>query len=127
MTRKGLGSEDIMHKQFGILMLQYEGFNLMDCEWFSYDASGEKRSLITGALLKAKGLRPGKSDYEFRQLRDDIMYHIYIEFKVPKGKQSPNQKAFEKTCAKAKNNIYYLAYSVEEAVKILQQEKILIT
>lgn len=125
MTKRGLGKEDAMHKQIGLLLSQYEGFGLMDCEWWSYDASGEKRTATTGSLLKSKGLRPGKSDYEFRQLRGDIMHHIYIEMKIPGGKQSANQKAFEKTCKGASNNRYYIAYSGDGLVKILEKEGVI--
>jgi hypothetical protein len=124
--KKGLGKEDMMHKNFGGLLRQYQAYGRLDCEWFSYDASGEYRKQTTGALLKAKGLAPGKSDYEFKKLKNDTMHHIYIEMKAGKGKQSEYQKKFEETCRDSVNNTYYLAYSVEEAIKILEKEKILI-
>jgi len=120
-----LGKEDIMHKNFGGLLKQYQAYGKLDCQWFSYDASGEYRKKTTGALLKAKGLNPGHPDYQFRKIKGDVMHHIYIEMKVEKGKQSENQKKFEETCGDSINNRYYLAYSVEEALKILEKEEIL--
>lgn len=127
MTRKkiGIGNEGLMHKQFAGIIRQYEGYGKLKCEWWSYDSAGEKRSLMTGALLKAKGLKPGKSDYEFKQIRGNIAHHLYIEFKFGKGKQSDNQIAFEKTC-KASNEKYYVVYSVEEAIDILKKEGFII-
>lgn len=123
--KRGLGYEDIMHKQFGGMLRQYEGYGKLKCEFWSYDGSGEKRNLITGSLLKAKGLNGGKSDYEFRKLVGELMHHIYIEFKAPKGKQSDNQVKFQVTCDKSSNDRYYLAYSVEQGIKILEKEEIL--
>lgn len=122
--RRGLGQEDLMHKQFGGLMKRYDGLNQLNCQWFSYDASGEYRNEKTGALLKAKGLNPGKSDYEFKVCQDDIAHHIYIEFKTEKGKQSENQKLFEQTC-NASNEHYYIARSVPQALDILTKHNII--
>jgi hypothetical protein len=122
--RRGLGQEDIMQKQFGTLIKRYEGLRKLNCSWWSYDSSGEYRTLKTGALLKAKGLRPGKSDYEFKYTKDNISHHVYIEFKTEKGKQSDNQKAFEKTCD-ADNEHYYIVRSIVEAMNVLSTHNIL--
>ena len=124
-TKKGLGPEDIIHKNFAGLMKQYEGYKQLNAVWWSYDASGESRSKTTGGLLKSKGLRPGKSDFEVRTLRGDIMHHIYLEFKAGKNKQQVNQKDFEFTCEGSINNRYYVVYSVEEAVGVLEKEGII--
>lgn len=106
-------------------MRQYEGYGKLNATWWSYDASGESRTKQTGGLLKSKGLRPGKSDYEFRTLKGDIMHHVYIEFKWNKGKQRPAQKEFEKTCEGAVNDNYYVAYSIQEAMGILIKEGVI--
>jgi len=122
--RRGLGQEDKLHKKFGALMKRYSSLNQLNSVWYSYDASGENRDLGTGALLKAKGLRPGKSDYEFKIVNNSIAEHIYIEFKTEKGKQSDSQKAFEETCY-ASNEHYYIARSVPQALEILTKHKII--
>lgn len=122
--RRGLGQEDLMHKQFGGLMKQYEFLNQLNCSFWSYDSSGENRNQATGALLKAKGLRPGKSDYEFKICKDGIAHHVYIEFKTEKGKQSDNQKLFEESCS-ASNEHYYIARSIPDAINILEDHNII--
>ena len=120
-----LGKEDIIHKQFAAMINMYQKMNKLNVVFWSYDASGEYRNKITGALLKSKGLTAGKADYEFRVIKENnICYHIYIEFKTDIGKQSPNQKAFEATCT-AINNKYYIARSVEQGLSVLQKEGIL--
>lgn len=124
MRRKGLGEECRIHKAFATIVKGYDAYKQLDCSWFSYDASGEKRDLITGALLKAKGLKPGSPDYSFKVIRKNIAHYIYIEFKTPKGKQSPNQKLFEKSCVGV-NEKYYIARSVQEGLDILRHERIL--
>jgi hypothetical protein len=122
--RRGLGKEDQLHKQFAALIKKYEKMGKLNCSFWSYDASGENRTLQTGALLKAKGLRPGKSDYEFKIVKSGIAYHIYIEFKTETGKQSPNQKLFEESC-RAVNESYHIARSVQDGLKILEEEGII--
>lgn len=125
-----LGIEDIIHQKFAAQVKQLELYNKLNCIWWSYDASGEKRSPITGSLLKSKGLNSGQADYHFITLRGDIAHIIYIEFKRPKigtkpaGKQSENQIKFQQRL-KASNIKYYLAYSVDEGIKILEKEGII--
>lgn len=127
-----LGKEDLIHKKLAAVLRQYEGYNQLKCNWWSYDASGEKRSAVTGSLLKAKGLRPGSADYCFRVVKKNIAHYIHIEIKIPKikgkqreGEQSDHQLAFEELCY-ACNEEYYIARSVEEALDILRYEGILI-
>ncbi len=124
MRRRGLGEEDLMHKTFGGLLKVYEGMGKLNCQHYSYDASGEKRDLKTGALLKAKGLKPGAADYSFKMIKDNIAHYTYIEFKTQKGKQSDNQKLFEKGCC-ADNEDYYIVRSVNEAITILEEKRII--
>jgi hypothetical protein len=123
--RKGLGEEDRSHKSFASLVRGYETIGKLNSPWWSYDASGEYRNAKTGALLKAKGLRPGKADFEFKTIRNNITHHIYLEFKTKIGRQSPNQKLFENTCF-AENEKYFLVRSVQEAINILINENIII-
>jgi len=127
-----LGKEDLIHKELAAQLRQYERYNQLKCFRWSYDASGEKRSAMTGSLLKAKGLKPGAADYCFRIVKKGIAHYIYIEIKIPKikgkqkeGVQSEYQLAFEKLCY-ACNEEYYIARSVEEAMDILRYEDILV-
>ncbi len=122
--RRGLGQEDLMHKSFGSILRQYKGFGKLNCSWFRYDASGENRNQKTGALLKAKGLIAGKSDYEVRFLKDGITHNLYLEFKTPTGKQSESQKLFQESC-KGSNDHYYVVRSVNEALDRLKQFNII--
>jgi len=125
MARRGLGKEDYFHKNLASIIKGYESYGKLNCSWWSYDASGENRALKTGQLLKAKGLRPGKADYEFRKLKGEIMYHIYLECKTETGKQSSSQKEFEETCKESMNDKYYIARSMEDAMSILEKEGII--
>jgi len=140
-VKKGIGAEGIIQKNFAALVRQYEGYKILDCAWWSYDSSGEARNAVTASLLKAKGLRGGKSDFEFiknkicgRKSDNSPIYEthfIFIEFKKPKtatsaaGKQSESQKEFEDVFKDSVNCRYYMAYSVEEGIKILEKENIL--
>jgi hypothetical protein len=117
--------EDTIHKAFAQIVRGYESIRKLNCSFWSYDASGEYRKAVTGGLLKAKGLKPGQSDYLFKTIRNGIAHHIYIEFKTEKGKQSPNQKLFEQSCI-AENEKYYIARSAHEGVELLIHEKIIL-
>lgn len=134
MKKIGIGSEGKIHKDFANIVKQYEGYNKLDCLFWTYNASGEKRNAITGALLKAKGLACGFPDYVFFQKRQVIsafepefdLKVIFIEFKAKKGKQSESQKEFEAKFSGLQNASYNLAYSVEEAVNILIKNKVIV-
>lgn len=124
IKRRGLGLEDALHKKFAALLRGYESLNLLKATWWSYDASGENRTIKTGSLLKAKGLNPGKSDYEFKYIKEGITHLLYLEFKTLKGKQSSNQIKFEALCI-GSNEDYYIVRSVDEALKILEKHGII--
>ena len=133
MRKIGIGAEGSIHKSFAAMVRQYEAYGKLDCSFWTYSASGEHRSPITGALLKAKGLAKGFPDYVFFQKRQVIsafeaeydLKVVFIEFKAGKGKQSDSQKEFQAKFDGLHNARYYLCYSVEEALKALQAEKII--
>ena len=126
--KRGIGEEDRMHINFGLIIQKYETYKKLDCVFWSYVASGEYRKPTTAAMLKKKGLKAGQADYFFIKRDKNLIDHlIWIEFKTQKGTQQENQKEFEKVFEVAKNSQYYLARSVEEGLKILEQEGVLLT
>lgn len=61
--------------------------------WLYAIANGGERNIIVAASLKAEGVKAGVSDTCLPVSRRG--YHgLYIEMKKPKGKESPEQKAF---------------------------------
>lgn len=124
-----LGKEDIMHKQFASQIAALGVWKRLspNLVWWNYSTSGEARSAITGALLKAKGAKRGEADFRFRLKKGKIMHNIYIEFKAGKNKQSEFQVEFEKTCEDVENERYYLVYSVDDALQILEREGIILS
>lgn len=86
MKRNNL--EDRIHKEFAKQVATLESLNSLNCIHWGYSGSGEKRNLITGALLKAKGLKRGEPDYHFYYIKNNLLFVLFIEFKSQKGKQS---------------------------------------
>lgn len=125
MRKIGIGAEGIIHKQFATIVKQYEFYNQLQCLFWSYNASGEKRTAITGALLKAKGLKTGQADYTFFYNQNNVANILFIEFKAKKGKQSDTQKEFESKFANLTNVDYQVCYSVNDAVELLKKVKII--
>ena len=126
-TRKkiGIGGEGQIHKDFASLVKKYEFYKKLDCIFWSYNASGEKRTLTTGALLKAKGLKTGIPDYEFRFARDKILHSLFIEFKYGKGKQAESQIDFQNKMIGFSNSYYEIARSVQDGISILEKYKLI--
>ena len=123
--KRGIGKEDQMHINFGLLMQHYEFYKKLKCSHWSYQPFGEQRTKLTGALLKKKGTKKGVPDYLFIKNKEGIAEMIWLEFKAEKGKQSEEQLKFQTTCELFKNMNYYMPRSVEEAIKILEKEQIL--
>lgn len=101
--------------------------------YWTYSSAGEKKPIRTAVLQKRKGVIPGDSDYRFEILRksecgcgNDYQYTIYLEFKSQKGSLTPGQKTFKEKHSNIKNVICYYPRSVEEGIKILEKEGILL-
>ena len=141
MAKRGLGPEDKIHKDFAALIRQYELYKKLACDFWSYDSTGEKRTVMTASLLKAKGLQSGKADYLFIKNKvcgrkhgcnSPIFETLYfwIEFKKPKtktaaGKQSESQKEFQKIFENSVNSFYFVAYSVKDAIEFLEKNGVI--
>jgi hypothetical protein len=141
MARRGLGIEDKIHKDFAAIIRQLELYKKLNCNFWSYDSTGEKRTVMTASLLKAKGLQSGKADYLFIKNRQCGRKHgcnspifetlyFWIEFKKPKtksaaGKQSESQKDFEDIFKDSVNSFYFVAYSVKEAIEFLEKNGVI--
>lgn len=126
MKRKRTGGEDLLHKTFAQIIAKYEFYKKTNPSLvWTYIASGEKRSAVTGALLKAKGVKRGFPDFFFKLIKNNITHNIWFEFKFGKNKQTPEQIEFEKRCNQSKNEAYYLVDSVEKAIKLCFEEEIL--
>jgi hypothetical protein len=112
--------EDKIHKEFSKQVNILENTRNLNCIHWGYSGSGEKRNLITGALLKAKGLKKGEPDYHFFYKKDNILNILFLEFKSDTGKQSEDQKYFEDKFKNFLNCNYFIARSEREGIDILE-------
>ena len=117
-SKRGLGYEDILHKNTAEVLSKYK-------IWFTYIPSGEKRNIMTGALLKAKGLKRGLPDFWIRYKTSFTMHNLYLEAKCAKNKQSPEQIAFQKSCEGSVNEKYYVYRNLNELINILEKEGVI--
>lgn len=147
--------EKKLQMDFGKMLFQCEVYNKLNpnlIKW-SYIANGEKRpgevkeimgkrgKLVkthisrVGADLKIKGVRKGIFDYYFcikkqvilDKVSFDIVYEIWLEAKAPDGKMTKDQLEFKKKAEGIFNIKIYEFRSVNEGIRILEQEGILIS
>ncbi|MDR1498702.1 MAG: hypothetical protein LBS34_00235 [Rickettsiales bacterium] len=126
--------EDTFHKAINqyLTILQNQG----KIDKFTYNASGEKRTKITGALLKAKGLRKGLPDYTIGKNRNifivngneqkekiTISFYLHLEAKTGKNKQTKEQIEFEERTKNINNEMYRVVRSIEDVEKALDEFK----
>ena len=110
--------EDLLHKQVAYyLSLQEKQFNI---KFWTYNASGEKRPPITGALLKAKGLKRGIPDYTII-LNNGII--LWLECKTGNNKQTPEQIDFENMIKTFNNQFYFIIRSIEDLEEVFEFNK----
>lgn len=83
-------------------------------------ANEGKRAKTSAALVRAMGLIPGLPDYLVMWRDNDELKVCFIEFKAPKGKESPYQ-AFFATWAESIQVRRALCYSSEEALALLDE------
>lgn len=109
--------EDVLHKQINQYLFFYQRNN-KNLLFYTYMPFGEKRSAITGALLKSKGTKKGVPDYMIF-LKNG--YILWIECKVGKNKQTQEQIDFENMIKDFNNQFYYVVYTLEDLDNIFKQ------
>lgn len=77
--------------------------------------NGGRRDAVTGAKLKAEGVTAGVADMIILL---PIGNALFVEVKTAKGRQSPEQKAFQERVEKLGFN-YVIWRSVEDAEKFI--------
>lgn len=97
-------------------------------EWFEYAhkkystlmyavPNGGRRDAVTGALLKAEGVKAGVSDLNF-DLPNRFYHGLRIEIKTSIGRQSKVQKAYQ-LAVEAVGYKYVVCRSLDEFMKII--------
>jgi hypothetical protein len=90
-------------------------------KWFGYFypkrficaiPNGGNRSPITGAILKAEGVRAGVADLFLMEASGEF-HGLWIEVKLPKGRQSDKQKEFQQI-ATERGYKYIIVRSMDE-------------
>ena len=105
---------------FNLQYPQYRGL-LFACP------NGGNRNLVTAAKLKAEGVTPGVADLlllvprAFKANDNDEWYIIFglcIEMKTAKGRQSPEQKVWQKK-VEGEGYRYRVCHSIEEFMETI--------
>jgi hypothetical protein len=124
MTRIG---DSLSEADIQIQVVDYVSLLAAQCGFIFFAVPNESMGEAkTGAglgrmvRLKKMGLRSGVADLVF--IKDSRAY--FLEMKKPGGKQSENQIDFQLDCAMVKAQ-YAVAWSFEEAIKILRFWKII--
>lgn len=79
--------------------------------------NGGRRDAVTGALLKAEGVKAGVSDLNF-DLPNRFYHGLRIEIKTSIGRQSKVQKAYQ-LAVEAVGYKYVVCRSLDEFMKII--------
>ena len=130
MVRRKVNWEFLLQKT----MIEYlDVLNLKNCEWFHINNGehcGGTKGKIQGAIAKMLGQKKGVSDLQFIYGDLNESGTLYIEVKLAKTEfhkktyQSKDQKAFEKSVTRFKNNFYHVVRTLDELIDIIKQYKI---
>ena len=88
--------------------------------------NGGARNAITGANLKAMGVRPGVADFHLLFAKDGSLASHYVEVKTSTGRQSKSQKDFERDVLAIDDDLehgesaYHIVRSLDEAVALFR-------
>lgn len=93
--------------------------HISECRWLHAIPNGGNRNPETGARLKAEGVKRGIPDLFLPVPRPWNGYHgLYIEVKTEIGRQTNEQKAFQKECEK-QGYRYALVRSTQEGIDVI--------
>ena len=106
-----LGPEDLLH----LSVARFLKIAAPALTWW-HTPNGGSRHPGEARKLKDMGTRPGVADLSFVL---PCGRAAFIELKAPKGRQSPDQKAFEADCA-TNNAPYAVCRSIEEVAETLR-------
>ena len=110
--------EDELHKQIA----QYLFYTIKSKnDFWTYMPFGEKRNIITGALLKAKGTKKGVPDFLILKRQKTTTKIIWLEVKTGKNKQTQEQIDFENKISGMYNEDYYVIHSIQELKEVLKK------
>ena len=123
-NQKGLGEEDWLHIKINYMLRQYERAKKLNCVFWTYLPFGEQRTSATGGLLKKKGVKRGVADF---LLINPMGQYFWIEIKVGKNGQTPEQKEFQEIMNNIPNSYYQVCKSLEEIIKYLEEYSLIIT
>ena len=90
-----------------------------ELQWLFAIPNGEARSAITGARLKASGVRSGVWDLTLQRPSPEGWHGLWIEMKVGKGKLSATQVAFGEF-VKSQGYFTAVCYSWEDAKIVIE-------
>lgn len=119
-SRRKLQGEDLISYQLTSYLIEMTLTNKCQANWTKIAHEMPKGSLLFGKRLRNMGKLAGVPDFVFTWKEN----HLWLELKKPKGKMSPEQKFFQKWCKETESN-HAIAYSLEEAITILQEYDII--
>lgn len=98
--------------------VQWLWLNYRDVRWFAVP-NGGARNAITGAILKKEGVRKGALDFVFPVARKGH-HGLFLEFKAPDGKLSPEQKWFEQGLSD-EGYLVKIPRSIDQAIEAVKE------
>ena len=107
--------ESAIHKGIATLLAYKAPKHVL---WW-HTPNGERRDKVTGAILKAMGVKPGVPDF---LLYDTRTGHLHcLEVKAARGYLSDTQKAWKAAFETSPTGRYAVVRSVDEAKDVLME------
>ena len=99
--------------------VRYREGAIPELQWLHAVPNGGARNAVTGARMKAEGVRKGVWDIFWSYSRGGYK-GLYLEFKHGKNKLTPEQEAFGEFVRKQGYKTA-VAYTAEKAIEILEE------